>query len=192
MSTRVLLSNLSADLLELSQRTIDYLRFRTDPVSVPLNDGDRFLHLCKLQEARDSEEDDSKREQKWRELDAELHKTNTKRLKQLLNFEVYKDEVMKCLAYGPLREGFKPSRWDKLMSLRMVEVIRNLLVDIRLGWDTIVSQEYAHAVDEATFERLCTLTSTEVDEIGIELGLQEGENGDFYKPLIFARLDEGA
>ena len=150
-------------------------------MSVPLNDGDRFLHLCKLQEARDSEEDDSKREQKWRELDAELHKTNTKRLKQLLNFEAYKDEVMKCLAYGPLREGFKPSRWDKLMSLRMVEVIRNLFLDIASGWDTIVGKEYAQSLDEVTFETLSRLTPKDVEGTGIDLGLDKDEHGIVYE-----------
>lgn len=169
---------------------MDYLRFRTDPVSVPLNDGDRFLHLCKLRDSRDNEEDDSEKQGKENELNAELNRTNAKRFKQLLNFDTYNREIVKCLAYGPLREGFKPSRWDKLLSLRIVDVIRNFFVDIHRGWDTIVSPEYAHAVDEDTFEILSTLTSAEVDGIGVYLGFDESENQAAYNPVIFARLDE--
>jgi hypothetical protein len=169
---------------------MDYLRFRTDPVSVPLNDGDRFLYLCKLLDSRDSAEEDSEKQKKDKELNAELNRSNVKRLKQLLGFGPYKKELEECLVYGPFREGFKPSRWDKLLSLRMVEVIRNLFVDIHRGWDIIVGREYAHAVDEATFETLCTLTPAEVDGIGVDIGLDEGENEVVYNPVIFARLDE--
>jgi hypothetical protein len=159
-------------------------------VSVPLNDGDRFLHLCKLQHSRDREKDDSKKREMEEDLNAELNRMDRKRFKQLLNFNTYKQEIVKCLVYGPLREGFKPSRWDKLLSLRMVDVIRNLFVDIHHGWDTIVGREHANAVDEVTFKTLCTLTPAEVDDIGIDLGLDESENGVTYKPRIFARLDE--